>query len=317
MERVGRWQSLAAADWRKVAVVAASLLFAVLIAATLARLVWLVVGGPPAAVPAETESPAVVARPAPRFTEDMAQAWAMFGDAAAPVTAGTDETAPATNLSLQLLGIFSTGDARLAGAVIGERGKDGELYRIGAALPGGAVLEKVEASKVLLRRRGQLETLAFDSLASGGTNGGGSAGGSDAGAGLDMAGGFRSVKDRLSQPPTDDDGSEAGDAQSRARAVLANLSNDLRSNPDGVLAELGLRQMSAGQASGYMVGDGASAEAMRALGLRPGDVVLSVNGKALGNIRNDARLVDEVKSSGEARVEIRRGSQTFTVNYPL
>jgi general secretion pathway protein C len=66
-----------------------------------------------------------------------------------------------------------------------------------------------------------------------------------------------------------------------------------------------------------MVGEGTNADVMKSLGLRPGDVVLSVNGKPLGSVRNDARLIDEVKASGEARVEIRRNSQTFTVNYPL
>jgi general secretion pathway protein C len=308
MERVGFWQSVAALDWRRVAVVAASLLLVVLIAGSLAKLVWLVIEGPSAGKPSAVAPPPVVMQAPPRqFTPDMAAGWTLFGDAAAPVAASGPEDAPATNLSLQLLGTFSTGNDRLAGAVICERGKDGELYRIGAMLPGGAVLEKVEATKVLLRRRGQLEALAFDSAPS-------SAGGDVAPAGLDMAGGFRNLRERLGQPP--DDGSE-DDASSRTREALTDLSENLRANPEGVLSEFGLRPVSATQASGYVVGEGSNADMMKSLGLRPGDVVLSVNGKPLGSVRNDARLVDEVKASGEARVEIRRGSQTFTVNYPL
>lgn len=305
------WQNLAALDWRKAGVVAASLALVVLIAVTLARLVWLVVEGPQPDMSAARAPVIAVAAPrqAKQYTPDMAASWALFGDATAPAESnGNDEDAPATSLSLQLMGTFSTPDTRLAGAVIGERGKDGELYRIGATVPGGAVLEKVEATKVLLRRRGQLETLSFDAAHS---SGGAAA---DAGGGLDMAGGFRNMRDRLAQS-----GGSSGDGEpvSRAQAVLTELSEDLQANPEGVLADYGLRPLVPGAPSGYMVGDGTNADVMKSLGLRPGDVVLSVNGKPLGSVRNDARMIDEVKASGEARVEIRRNSQTFTVNYPL
>lgn len=311
MELVARLRSLATDNWRKTLVVTTSVVLVLLIAVTLAKLVWLVVEGPidvPGVGPAMAVAAPVAQRP--QYTPDMARGWKLFGDAAAPVVAGS-ESAPATNLSLQLLGVFSTGDTRLAGAVVAERGKDGELFRVGAALPGGATLEKVEADKVLLRRRGQLETLRFDVAP---RSDAGSATAGDAPKGLDMAAGFRGLKDRLSRPPADDGGSEAGDATSKAKKMLASLGDDLKSNPDSVLGDLGLKSASGG---GYLVGDGPNAEAMRNLGLRPGDVVLSVNGKPIGNVQNDARLVDEVKASGEARVEIRRGTQTFTVNYPL
>jgi len=302
-------QILAALDWRKAGVVAASLVLVVMIAVTLARLVWLVVEGPSPDVSAEPP-PAMVAEPAQpavRYTPEMAAGWTLFGDASLPAASADAEDAPATSLSLQLLGTFSTGDTRLAGAVIGERGSDGELYRLGATLPGGAVLEKVEASKVLLRRRGQLETLSFDAAPGAGVAG-------EGGGGLDMASAFRNMRERLSTPP---EFTEDGEPVSRAQAVLTELSEDLQANPEGVLSDYGLRPVSGGASAGYIVGEGTNSDVMKSLGLRPGDVVLSVNGKPLGNIRNDARMIDEVKASGEARVEIRRNTQTFTVNYPL
>jgi general secretion pathway protein C len=300
---------LATLDWRKAGVVAVSLALVVLIAVVLARLVWLVIDGPPVNVAPEPvpSASAVPATPSVRYTPEMASGWTLFGDASAPESSASAEDAPATSLSLQLLGTFSTGDARLAGAVIGERGQDGELYRIGATLPGGAVLEKVEASKVLLRRRGQLETLSFDAAPSAGAAG-------DGNAGLDMAAGFRNMRERLSTPPQF---TEDGEPVSRAQTVLTELQEDLQANPDGVLSDYGLRPVSTGASAGYVVGEGTNSDVMKSLGLRPGDVVLSVNGKPLGNVRNDARMIDEVKASGEARVEIRRNTQTFTVNYPL
>lgn len=317
MQPVARLKSLATGNWLKTLVVTTSAVLVLLIAGTLARLVWLVVEGPfetsaggiamPAAAP-------LVQRP--QYTPEMAHNWKLFGDAAAPVTAGTEQ-APATSLSLQLLGTFSTGNDRLSGAVIAERGKEGELFRIGAAVPGGATLEKVAADKVLLRRRGQLETLAFDAApitGSAGAEAGGVGAAGGAPQGLDIAAGFRGLKERLTGAAADAGGNDAGDAGSKAKTVLANFAHDIKDNPDAVLGEFGLKSASGG---GYLVGEGTNADAVRNLGLRPGDVVLSVNGQPLGNVQNDARLVDEVKASGEARVEIRRGSQTFTVNYPL
>ncbi|MFZ5698275.1 MAG: type II secretion system protein N [Pseudomonadota bacterium] len=308
MQPVARLKSLATGNWPKLLVVTTSVVLVLLIAGTLARLVWLVVEGSLETSAGGNAMPVtapLVQRP--QYTPETARNWKLFGDAATPVTTGS-ERAPATSLSLQLLGTFSTGNDRLSGAVIAERGKEGELFRIGAAVPGGATLEKVEADKVLLRRRGQLEALAFDAAPIAGS-GGVEAGGVGAPQGLDIAAGFRGLKERLTGAAAD-----AGDPGSKVKAVLANLAHDIKDNPDAVLGEFGLKAASGG---GYLVGESTNADAVRNLGLRPGDVVLSVNGQPLGNVQNDARLVDEVKASGEARVEIRRGSQTFTVNYPL
>lgn len=309
MELVGRLKSLATDHWSRVLVVTTSVVLVLLIAVTLARLVWLVVDGSSSAVAIPPVAAPAVAVAAPRrHSPDDAARWRLFGDAASPAApVGGGENAPETSLALQLLGVFSTGDARLAGAVISERGKDGELFRIGAAVPGGATLEKVEADKVLLRRRGQLETLKFDAMPS--MDGGApNVGGERPAAGLTP--GFRGLKDKLSATtPTDAEAS--GDGAPDA----AGIAERVKENPEQALQELGLKAAAGG--GGYLVGEGANADLVRNLGLRPGDVVLSVNGKSLGNAHSDARLVDEVKASGEARVEIRRGSQTFTVNYPL
>lgn len=308
MVLVGRLKSLATDHWPRVLVVTTSVVLVLLIAVTLARFIWLVVDGastgvamaPPAA------ATALAVAPSRRYSPDEAGRWRLFGDAAATVAPVSGASAPETSLALQLLGVFSTGDARLAGAVIAERGKDGELFRIGAAVPGGATLEKVEADKVLLRRRGQLETLKFDAMPAFD----GAAAGAPERSAAGLTPGFRGLKDKLlSAPPTDAEanGAAAGDA--------AGLAERIKESPDQALQDLGLKTAPGG--SGYLVGEGANADLVRNLGLRPGDVVLSVNGKSLGNAHSDARLVDEVKASGEARVEIRRGSQTFTVNYPL
>lgn len=316
MELVARLRSLATDNRRKGLAIAVSIVLVVLIGFELARLVWLVVEGPtlsvPSVAPPAAQDPAG-ASPAREYPPAAASSWKLFGDAAARPQTGT-AGAPETDLSLQLLGVFSTPDVRLAGAVIAERGKDGELFRAGSSVPGGATLEKVEKDRVLLRRRGQLETLRFDTT----PTSGGSASAPDASRGVDTLGGYKQIRNRLAKP---EPGGEAGadTQQVKGQQLIGALTDQLRDDPDGVVTDLGLKPLAGtgGSPAGYQVGEGTSAEVMRNFGLRPGDVILSVNGKPLGNLQSDRALVDEVKASGEARVEIRRGSQTFTVNYPL
>lgn len=301
---VARLKALAAGGWQRMFLILTSLILVVMAGWTAARLVWLAVEGP--ARPITGTQEVLRVGPSREYTPEMAREWRLFGRVEqAPALPRAGEKAPDTRLSLQLLGTFSVHDEKLAGAIIAERGRDGELYRIGAAIPGGATLERVNADHVLLRYRGQLEALRFEQLAGAAV----SPVDTVAKAGSSTLGGFRSVRDRVS-------GSAATTSQpADARQLLGRLESELKSNPEGALEELGLQPSASGV--GYQVGTGTPAEAMRNLGLRPGDIILSVNGNALGDVRRDAQLVDEVRASGEARVEIKRGSQTFTVNYPL
>ncbi len=306
-----RFASLATGRGREVLVATVAFALVIAIGWTLATWAWLMIDGVPAALPGGVVAPATTA-PTRKLTPEIAQGWALFGDASSPSAAG-EQALPETNLSLQLLGIFSTNNVKLAGAVIAERGKAGELFRAGATLPGGATLEKVEKDQVLLRRRGQLETLRFDAPMAAMPD-------MDARSADRHAERKARRKDASTAETRDGDivtrepGNALPDNPADQRAMANRFMDDFRASPDIVLNDVGLTPASGG---GYSVGAGANAELLRRLGLRPGDVVLTVNGKTIGNAQADANLVDEVKASGEARVEVRRGSQTFTVNYPL
>ena len=50
------------------------------------------------------------------------------------------------------------------------------------------------------------------------------------------------------------------------------------------------------------------------LGLESGDRVLKVNGQSVGsNPAQDARVLQQVKQSGEAQIEVQRGDQVITI----
>ena len=86
----------------------------------------------------------------------------LFGNGAAARDAVVrEEAAPETRLSLELKGVFSSNLSDSSAALIAERGKTADYYRVGDRLPGGATLERVASNHVELRRNGRLERLSF------------------------------------------------------------------------------------------------------------------------------------------------------------
>ncbi|MFT7092064.1 MAG: general secretion pathway protein C, partial [Candidatus Azotimanducaceae bacterium] len=90
------------------------------------------------------------AAPAPSAkTLDTSQIRDLFGkyqDTATPQSVD----APKTTLNLELQGIFTAEAAADSTAIVAQRGKSGELYRIGDRLPGNATLEAVFDDHILI-----------------------------------------------------------------------------------------------------------------------------------------------------------------------
>jgi general secretion pathway protein C len=64
---------------------------------------------------------------------------------------------------------------------------------------------------------------------------------------------------------------------------------------------------------GYRIGDTANQPFLAQSGLQPGDVVLSVNGRPLGDINVDRLALTNLAAAGSVRVELLRNGQTLTI----
>ncbi len=73
----------------------------------------------------------------------------------------TTESVPETRLKLELRGTFASTMEDESRALIAEKGKSSNYYKLFDQLPGGASLERIEAGRVMLKRNGRLETLSF------------------------------------------------------------------------------------------------------------------------------------------------------------
>lgn len=86
----------------------------------------------------------------------------LFGKQITEVPVETITKAPATKLKLKLIGVIATDTPGVSKVIIQIDDSDVDVYSIGDKLPkGNATIEKVEATQVLLRRNGKLESLAI------------------------------------------------------------------------------------------------------------------------------------------------------------
>lgn len=275
------------------------LVLVVILAALLADTLWLWTYGPSDSVPRDPELPLMEERSSGPETERMryeeVRDWALFGTWEDPQANGSAEKpvdAPETRLQLKLLGVFQTGGkGQDPGAIIAEQGNNGKLYRVGDRLPGNARLEEVYADRVMLRRQGQLETLKLESPSlSGGVQP------------VNDSGGSQPASDRQdTSPPRPNPG---GDESAMAGSVQEQRQRIIRG--------LGLESSD----QGYVIGESAPGQLLDRAGLKPGDVVVSVNGHDVGKKKADLAALKEYHDKGSAKVVIERGSQRFTVTVP-
>lgn len=277
---------------------------------------WLMYSGPQDA-PMQSPLPVVSAAPTQQssgLSAERIRSWSLFGAAgAAPVVVSAAESAPDTRLRLELLGLFQSPDNSQAGAIIAEQGKEGDLYRVGAKVPGNATLEEILSDRVILLRAGQREALRLKEPELVGMVDGASS--SASGAGSD---GRATRVDRRNvsvRPPVTQQMAPAN-AQSMTDSSgvdPADMEGDLSVQRNIIIQQLGLAPA---DGEGYRIGPGAPADLLQQVGLRQGDILVSVNGNVLGNEGSDIAALQEFRNTGAATIVVQRGAQRFTVNYP-
>ena len=286
-------QSIILLPWQRTSLTLAKTVFTVLLSSQLAALTWMVLS--PANVvllePTRASSSSTIQQ-----SQDSIADRHVFGDAVAEVVEVPKEVnAPKTRLRLELLGVMAASNPENSSAIIAPKNGAGENYRIGDIVQGRTKLAAVHQDKVILDSNGKLETLKFD---------------------LDKKRSItKSSKPRSSQKKASANGSLKQRLKKirNASDAITLLRDEVNSDPEGVLKQLGLEVAANGE--GYKISS--SGSMLTQLGLQPGDVILSVNEQTLGNIDEDQGLLEQVTSSGQARLEIQRGDRRFVVNHTI
>jgi general secretion pathway protein C len=226
---------------------------------------------------------------------------ALFGEFEQVVEAAPERPveAPDTQLRMTLQAVLAKGGDGTGFAIIGQRSGQASAFSVGDDVFNQATLTAVYSDRVILDRNGQLETLRYEreatsellqvnnepvesSVASG------------------------NLSETIDQAQRQVDRGESVEAQ--VEQMVSYVQQRANSDPQGLLDEVGLEATG----SGYQVTQNARQLAMA--GLRPGDVVTAVNDQAVGNIGQDQALLNQIlQTGGELKIQIQRGSRSFTI----
>lgn len=211
----------------------------------------------------------------------------LFGKAGLVALRKVDKlmTAPKTRLRLSLKGVFTAEQGGASGAIVEEIGKSSDYYSLGETLPGNAVLEAVYSDRILLRRNGKLETLSFDDTEEKGQN----------------------IMAKVPKPVQ----AKPRERVKSPEQFINEATKQISINPEKALTSVGL----APGAGGYVYQGGNPM--LSGLNLQKGDVIRSVNGNPLGDIKKDKNLMKGLYQQGSLEVEVVRDGASFFINYPL
>ena len=285
-------QTIIILPWQRLTLILGKLTFTVLISSQLAVFTWMFLAPSTLVLsePTRAKGAAVVAQ------NDSIADMHIFGDATVAVVEVPKELdAPTTRLRLALLGVMAASIAENSSAIIAPKGGAGKNYRIGDVVQGRTKLAAVQQDQVILDSNGKLEALKFE-LA-----------------------GKQGIQQSSKPTPAQKRAQTRGTFKERFSGIrtpadaVQLLKDEVSNDPAGALRKMGLE--TSGNGSGYKVSS--SGSMLTQLGLRPGDIILSVNGQALGNLEDDQVLLEEVTNSGQARLEIQRGNGRFVVNHTI
>lgn len=281
----------------------------------LARLVWLMVAPPSA--PAITP----VALQASQNNVPMGNGLDIF--ARAEPTQTVNQPPP----DVKVLGVTIASPKALSFAILASNGKV-KSYKIGEMLDGSAYqLAEVNNDHIILSQNGQTSKVEFGSAfaldqreQAGNTNNAQNPNGAMLSGNVLTNTPTNSIPNPSPAPtnipmqstPTQADNSASiNPATDPANASpLDSTIAGLQENPSGYLSQMGV----ATTGNGYLVTDGMPSGIKERLGLQSGDRVISVNGQNVGeNPSQDAQLLEQVKQSGQAQIQVQRGEQTITL----
>jgi len=222
-------------------------------------------------------APATVAPPPESPTVDVASIAGahLFGEPVIEAPPQDAEHAQQTNLPLVLVGIIAADDPRGGLAILGENAAGAKVYAVGDNVPGGAKLHQVLSDRVLIDRGGRIESLMLPRQ----PQPGGAAPPSTAALQTETP-----IMDRMRKLITEEPG------------LMADIMR-----PQPVFAQ--------GKQKGYRVYPGRNRQAFARLGLRPGDLVMSINGTPLDDPARGQEVFRTLGSSSEAHITVMRAGQ--------
>lgn len=207
----------------------------------------------------------------------------LFGAYEAPAVSQQNlSQAPETALNLTLVGLLADRNDRYSRALIAIQNGEEKAYAVGDDVSRGVTLQAIFPDRVILSRNGRLETLSLE---------------------RDKAGGGGPVPAAESAPA------------SSATPPLAQIRQEVLQDPSKASEYVRVQPATiAGQMKGYRIYPGRDRAAFSAAGLRPGDLVTSVNGVQLDDPAKALQLLSDLSQAGQVNLVVERGGQPENIS---
>lgn len=297
--------SLRASVWPARLVLAVALVFCVWKAVTL---LWLVVAGPdlPPVEPVATVSGVDASAARGQIAK-----WHLFGDVQGVVdlAALAQQRMQETPLKLTLRGTFNEVDPEGGIAIIADEKGTDSSYRVGDVLPGDARLERILAGVVVLSRDGVSETLSLRlTVDSATTNASMHPVAPRSGGSAPLPGSMNTGLAPIKFTPAIAPGMP--DMQTYRATNLPDvqeLAKQVQIFP--VFAN--------GRMRGVRLSAGRDSDVLAKAGLKPNDVVTSVNGIALDSPARQGELLSSLRDASQVQVDVERDGKTIKLQLGL
>ena len=224
----------------------------------------------------------------------------LFGSSDLAQELSSLENLQETTLNLTLEGTFVASDDRShSTAYISNRDSRGTAreYRVGDTVASFAEIAEIHPRFVVISRAGEHELLTFE---------------------IDRV---------FSEPPrrmTNNSSTGTQQSNNPVQAPLMQTPSIRELDPKRLqevtideLKTLGLTEIQTGEGSMLAIADSTGSSPLARLGMQPGDVVLTVNGHSLDELRSDEKLIEQVRDSSTARLGIKRANRTFYLTVPI
>lgn len=183
------------------------------------------------------------------------------------------------NLPIKLEGVMLSNPRHLSSAVIRVNSK-ASSYRIGQTIEETSLtVQEVYWDRIIVRENnGQTREVLFgDQVAA------------------------------VTTPPVQEQQPPSNTAQTQN--ALGGAIEHLQNNREQYLADMGVTAGS----GGFEISERTPPALRARLGLKPGDKIVSLNGQPLSAEMNEAQLLEQMRKTGQAKIEIQRGEQTLTI----
>jgi general secretion pathway protein C len=220
--------------------------------------------------------------------------WALFGS---PVDSSPAPAvvvnAPETRLNVRLAGIFhSEGPDSAPLALIAVDSRSQQVFKTDDRLNDGTRISQILTDRVLLERNGQIEALSLPR---------------------------ETVGNGLSHTRSANlNGSASADHTIDATAVAAELRRQVSTNPDALLdLAFATPYFANNQFAGLRLEPGRQPHMFNQLGLRPGDIVVALNGRRLTTPNQGMQLLQELLSAERLEVQVLRNGRHLPLTFIL